>query len=170
PEAAPVAEAPPPPVPPAPAAQPETPAPAPGAEDQPAPRFATPVDLARATQEELKRIGCYNSTVDGDWGNGSRKALGRYFDAVETEPDGLEPTEALYDELKAAPEDSCKPIAAAAPAPVKPSAPKKSAQQATKKAPPATARKAPAAAAAPAQGTAKKKVECKWVVVAIVCK
>lgn len=37
-----------------------------------------PVDLATPLQSELKRIGCLRGAVDGIWGSGSRKALGRF--------------------------------------------------------------------------------------------
>ncbi len=37
-----------------------------------------PVDLARSVQTELKRVGCYSGTVDGDWGAGSRNALDQF--------------------------------------------------------------------------------------------
>lgn len=34
-------------------------------------------------QTELKRMNCYRSGVDGDWGGGSRSSAGRYFDALK---------------------------------------------------------------------------------------
>ena len=37
-----------------------------------------PADLARSVQSELKRVGCYSGTVDGDWGSGSRSALDQF--------------------------------------------------------------------------------------------
>ena len=36
--------------------------------------FPTEADF-RAAQTELKRLGCYASLIDGDWGPGSRRAL-----------------------------------------------------------------------------------------------
>ena len=60
-----------------------------------------PVEVAMLVQTELKRIGCYTSTIDGDWGNGSRNALKRYFDAKKLEPTGTEPTLALKTSLAA---------------------------------------------------------------------
>lgn len=36
-------------------------------------------DLARGIQTELRRLGCYRMTVDGDWGKGSIRALTDYY-------------------------------------------------------------------------------------------
>lgn len=55
-----------------------------------------PADLARGIQSELKRLGCYQIAVDGDWGNGSRTALTSYYLAKRQIPDSLEPSDALY--------------------------------------------------------------------------
>ena len=63
---------------------------------------ATPVpteDLARAVQTELKRVGCYQMGVDGDWGKGSRTALTSYYLAKKVIPTSLEPTAALHASL-----------------------------------------------------------------------
>lgn len=43
--------------------------------------------MARALQEELARMGCYTTGIDGVWGNGSRSAVQRYF----AERDGIDP-------------------------------------------------------------------------------
>ena len=41
---------------------------------------STPEDaLKRALQVELKRMNCYRSTIDGDWGRGSRRSVTSYF-------------------------------------------------------------------------------------------
>ncbi len=58
-------------------------------------------DLAKAVQAELKRVGCYQITVDGDWGKGSRTALTSYFLAKKIVPTTLEPTAALFGQLSA---------------------------------------------------------------------
>jgi uncharacterized caspase-like protein len=58
-----------------------------------------PADLAMAAQTELKRLGCYQMRVDGDWGRGSRTALTSYFLAKRAVPDSLEPTAALVEQL-----------------------------------------------------------------------
>ena len=41
-------------------------------------------ELARELQTELKRIGCYDITVDGLWGPGSRKAMKAFNAAIGT--------------------------------------------------------------------------------------
>lgn len=42
--------------------------------------FDPPDDqIARALQTELQRMNCYTGRIDGDWGNGSRQAVDRYF-------------------------------------------------------------------------------------------
>ncbi len=58
-------------------------------------------DLAVLAQTELRRLGCYQLAIDGDWGRGSRTALTSYFLAKRTVPDTLEPTEALIKQLVA---------------------------------------------------------------------
>jgi hypothetical protein len=128
-----------------------------------------PDDLPRAVQEELRRTGCYNLPVDGDWGGGSRNALARFHEVTGTDPGPLDPTEAVWRQLRAAPDGICppppKPQTAAAPkAPAKKTA-KPSQETAAKAKPKAEAK--PKAAAKPAE---KKGVKCTFVVVAIVCK
>jgi len=56
-------------------------------------------DLAKFVQSELQRLGCYQMTVDGDWGKGSRTALTSYYLAKKIVPTSLEPTLALYSGL-----------------------------------------------------------------------
>ena len=58
-----------------------------------------PVDMARAIQEELARLGCYRSTIDGDWGPKSAKALLRYYATKKEAPDELDPNEMLLAKL-----------------------------------------------------------------------
>lgn len=42
--------------------------------------FDPPADqMASAIQTELQRMNCYTGRIDGDWGNGSRQAVDRYF-------------------------------------------------------------------------------------------
>jgi hypothetical protein len=67
-----------------------------------------PGDLNKSVQAELKRVGCYQMGVDGDWGKGSRTALTSYYLAKKVIPDTLEPTEALYGTLKAEKNVVCK--------------------------------------------------------------
>ena len=124
-----------------------------------------PEALPRALQEQLKRIGCYRLTVDGDWGQGSRTAVRRYFDARKapvTDAD-LEPTEALWRGLNAETGQVCAP-------PPKPVVAKKAPQKA-KPAAKAPAKKAAAKQpAAPVPAPVKRKPKCTFIIVAIICK
>lgn len=135
-----------------------------------APKVAIPDDLASAMQAELKRVGCYNMRVDGDWGNGSRRALSAYLDKVDAETDGeLEPTPELYLALLEEPEGICPPaVVRTAPK----AAQKKVVKRNTKAAPKRAATQAPVkkAPAAAAKAPTKKKTKCTFMVVAIVCK
>lgn len=123
------------------------------------PQAPAAADLPRAIQEELKRIGCYGMTVDGDWGNGSRNALRRYYSAKKAEADAVEPTAELWLALTKEPEKTCKPEPVAA---KKKSSTTKKSTGTTQKAAPQKA--APTPAPAPKSGT-----KCKFMVVAIVC-
>jgi len=116
-------------------------------------------DLPRALQDELKRIGCYAMAVDGDWGNGSRNAMRRYYTAKKAEAGELEPTAEVWLALTKEPEKTCKPEPVAAK--------KKSSGTSTKKSTGTTTQKAaPTPAPAPAEKSGPK---CKFMVVAIVC-
>lgn len=132
----------------------------------PAPQIEIPEDLPSAVQAELKRVGCYNMRVDGDWGNGSRRALSAYLEKTDSETDGgLEPTADLYLALLKQPENICPPVVVrSTPKTVQKKVVKRSTTTQTKRTA-APAYKAPAAAA-PAQ----KKTKCTFLVVAIVCK
>jgi uncharacterized caspase-like protein len=62
-----------------------------------------PAVLALDIQKQLKRVGCYNSSVDGKWGDGSRAALEKFADATHRELNTEEPSEealAALDESK----------------------------------------------------------------------
>ncbi len=49
-----------------------------------------PVDrVAVALQEELQRMNCYRSSIDGDWGAGSRRAATEYFRTSGVNDNGL---------------------------------------------------------------------------------
>lgn len=41
-------------------------------------------ELVRAVQEELRRVGCYRGTVDGQWGARSRAAISSFLERVST--------------------------------------------------------------------------------------
>ncbi|MDN5786745.1 caspase family protein [Pseudorhodobacter sp.] len=60
-----------------------------------------PADLAKLAQTELRRIGCYQMGIDGDWGKGSRTALTSYYLAKRKVPDSLEPSVGLVQALTA---------------------------------------------------------------------
>lgn len=120
-----------------------------------------PENLAEGVQQELKRVGCYSNKVDGDWGAGSRRALGRYFDAVKSDSTETEPTAEVFVALTKAAEKTCKP----APVAAKPATKKSSGTTAKK----ATTQKQAPAKAAPAPAPEKKGPKCKFLVVAVVC-
>lgn len=126
-----------------------------------------PDNLPLAVQGELQRIGCYAMAVDGDWGNGSRKAMAQYYAAKKVEPGEVEPTVEVYRALAAEPAKTCE-----APAPVvEKKAPtkataKSSTPKATKKKP--TTKKAAAPKKA-APAPKKDGVKCKFMIVAVVC-
>ncbi len=125
---------------------------------------ALPEDLPLAIQGELQRIGCYAMAVDGDWGNGSRKAMGQYYAAKKVDPGEVEPTAEVYLALAQEPVKTCdKPAAVEKKTPTK---------AAVKKATPTTKKTPTKKAATPVKPAAvpeKKGVKCKFLVVAVVC-
>lgn len=131
--------------------------------------LAIPENLPLAIQGELLRIGCYAMAVDGDWGNGSRKAMTQYYTAKKVEPGEVEPTEAVYRALAAEPVKTCdKPAAVVEKkAPVKAAVKKSTPKKATPKK--ATTKKAAAPKKA-APVPEKKGMKCTFMVVAVVCK
>jgi hypothetical protein len=56
-------------------------------------------ELARNVQTELRRLGCYRQSVDGDWGSGSVRALADYFRNTKQQVAATEPTVDLLSEL-----------------------------------------------------------------------
>ena len=40
-------------------------------------------ELSTALQTELQRMNCYRSSIDGQWGPGSRRSVTAYFDALD---------------------------------------------------------------------------------------
>jgi hypothetical protein len=56
-------------------------------------------DLARSVQTELRRLGCYRSAVDGDWGKGSIRALSDYYRNTKQATASTEPTVELLGDL-----------------------------------------------------------------------
>lgn len=74
------------------------------------------VELARAIQTELQRMGCYTSSVDGIWGGGSRRSVSRYFAEIEgVTPASNDPSAQLFRQIIMQDEVNCPaPVAAAA--------------------------------------------------------
>lgn len=56
-------------------------------------------DLARSVQTELRRLGCYRMTVDGDWGKGSVRALTDYYKNTKQVVSATDPTVELLGDL-----------------------------------------------------------------------
>lgn len=56
-------------------------------------------ELVRSVQTELRRLGCYRMTVDGDWGKGSLHALSTYYKNTKRITSATEPTVDLLGEL-----------------------------------------------------------------------
>lgn len=80
--------------------------------------FDTPLELKMALQEQLQRLGCYDSSVDGKWGRGSQRALEAFFDA-KNDKGPAEATEAVYERLLAEPPGTVCVQVANLPEPVK---------------------------------------------------
>ncbi len=64
-------------------------------------RSLAPEELARETQRELQRLGCLIGSVDGNWGNGSRRALENYAGRQGLKLASLDPALDTLDRLKA---------------------------------------------------------------------
>jgi hypothetical protein len=75
-----------------------------------------PEQLAVAVQTELARMNCYTSTIDGDWGNGSRRALQLYFDTLEIAAPSQDPSVEIFRQLLQKDDVACPEVAAPAPA------------------------------------------------------
>jgi peptidoglycan hydrolase-like protein with peptidoglycan-binding domain len=48
-------------------------------------------ELARTLQTELRRVGCYDGEIDGDWGPASKRAMTAFTDRVNAALPGNEP-------------------------------------------------------------------------------
>ncbi len=55
--------------------------------------------IAHRVQTELARVGCYRMAVDGDWGPGSKRALGEYLRRTKQEQASLDPTVDVLSDL-----------------------------------------------------------------------
>jgi hypothetical protein len=67
---------------------------------------ATP-DLARAMQTELQRVGCYQGTVDGNWGGRTKAALEQFASRTKANLSTDAPSQAALDAVKARQERIC---------------------------------------------------------------
>jgi hypothetical protein len=112
-----------------------------------------PEQLAAAVQTELARMNCYTSAIDGDWGNGSRRALQLYFDTLEIAAPSQDPTVDIFRQLLQKDDVACPEVAAPAPAPAA-AAPRTTQRQAapTQAAPRQAAPAPQPAAPAPTEG------------------
>jgi hypothetical protein len=117
-----------------------------------------PEDLPRAVQSELKRIGCYAGGIDGDWGNGSRRAMERFYTAKKLEKGEVEPTEVVWRSLVAEAEGICQPEPVAAKKTTTKKTTTKKSGTTTKK--PSEPAKKPSGGGSP---------NCKFIGIAIIC-
>lgn len=60
---------------------------------------AKATELARSIQTELRRLGCYRMTIDGDWGKGSVRALSEYYKITKQNVASTDPTAELLGDL-----------------------------------------------------------------------
>lgn len=65
-------------------------------------------ELARSLQTELKRVGCYIGTVDGNWGTDSKSALDRFSKSAGLQSAGTGPTTTALAAVKAETERACR--------------------------------------------------------------
>ena len=79
-------------------------------------------ELARSIQTELRRLGCYRTAVDGDWGKGSVRALTDYYKNTKQNIASTEPTVGLLGDLFLRSGRICKQPVIVKKAPVKSSA------------------------------------------------
>lgn len=59
-----------------------------------------PEDLVWGLQQELQRLGCYSSDLDGVWGTSSREALARYYSNRNLKVTDTAPTQYHYEILR----------------------------------------------------------------------
>ncbi len=73
--------------------------------------------LVRALQQELARMGCYTSRVDGAWGPGSQRAVVRYYDEAGVQVPTQAAEVSLYRDIIGREDVTCTAPVAAAPQP-----------------------------------------------------
>jgi uncharacterized caspase-like protein len=64
------------------------------------PAGPAPGEIVRSLQSELRRVGCFNATVDGDWNAGSRRALENFNKFSGMKIDGKAATLDAVDAIK----------------------------------------------------------------------
>lgn len=117
--------------------------------------YDPPADqLPLAVQTELQRMGCYRGGLDGDWGNGSRRALQLYFDTLKVATTTQEPTVEVFRQLLSKDEVAC-PAPVAAPAAT---TTRTNRNTATTQAAPTTRRQPAAQPAAPAPAPTTRRI------------
>lgn len=112
-----------------------------------------PDQLVFAVQTELARMKCYTRAIDGDWGNGSRRALQLYFDTLKVAATTQEPTIDVFRQLLT--DDAIACPEAAVPVPVAEAAPRTQRTPRTQAAP---VQAAPAQAPAPAPAETGRRI------------
>jgi hypothetical protein len=115
-----------------------------------------PEQLAFAVQTELARMNCYTRAIDGDWGNGSRRALQLYFDTLKVAATTQEPTVEVFRQLLTEDSVECPEVVAPAPAPA--AAAPRTTQRTTTRTQAAPAQAAPAPAPAPAPAESGRRI------------
>ena len=102
-----------------------------------------PDEIVVALQTELTRMSCYTSTIDGQWGPGSRAAVGRYYEQIGGAAPSQDPDVSIFRQIALRDDVTC-PAVQAAPRPAATQARPRTVQPA-----------APAAPAAPPPQTAR---------------
>ena len=77
-----------------------------------------PQEIVVALQTELLRMSCYNSTIDGQWGPGSRAAVGRYYEQIGGASPSQDPDVAIFRQIVLRDDVTCPAVQAPAPRPV----------------------------------------------------
>jgi hypothetical protein len=77
-----------------------------------------PDEIVLALQTELSRMSCYSSTIDGQWGPGSRAAVGRYYEQIGGAAPSQDPDVAIFRQIVLRDDVTCPAaVRAAAPRP-----------------------------------------------------
>lgn len=71
--------------------------------------------MARALQTELARMNCYTAGIDGIWGNGSRRSVGRYYEQIEGSAPSQDPVLEIWRQLMLKDDVRCPDVVVAQP-------------------------------------------------------